>query len=64
METTKILQVKRFGGDKDFNRCNRWIIENSKLIDVSDVQIRTENSGAEFVLCFYGIKKEDVERLG
>ncbi len=63
MEISKFLQARRFQGDKDFKNCNEWIRKNSKVIEVRDVQLRTDHNGVDFVLLFFNINKEDVERL-
>ena len=63
MDISKFLQARRFAGDKDFKSCNEWIRKNSKVIEVRDVQLRTDHNGVDFVLLFYGIQKEDVEKL-
>ena len=63
MDTSKVLQARRFSGDKDFKSCNEWIKKNCKVIEVRDIQLRTDHNGMDFVLLFYGINKEDVEKL-
>jgi len=63
MDTQKLLQARRFTGDKDFKSCNEWIRKNSKVIEVKDMQLRTDHNGQDFVLLFYGINKNDVEKL-
>ena len=63
MDALKFLQARRFPGDKDFKNCNEWIRKNSKVIEVRDVQLRTDHNGVDFVLLFYGVSKEDAEKL-
>jgi len=60
-----ILQVNRFNHDqgKNFSKCNEWILKNSGIIEVKDIQLRIGNSGEEFALLFYFIKPEDVGKL-
>ena len=58
-----MLRIKRFERDKNFGDCNKWIQDNSSVVEVKDVQLRADSTGSEFVLLFFNVNKEDIERL-